>query len=117
MKLTNIILEYGELKAQEDELQAELERKFSGKIDGPFYVTLGKYAGGRPDDDPLKDKGYGKLTVRVKNYDGVPDKIWNELIMFFEAKGYDVVEDSNWYDQDDDRDYFPSIKFHFDTKE
>ena len=37
--------------------------------------------------------------------------------MFFEAKGYDVVQDANWYDQDDDRDYFPTIKFHFDSKE
>jgi len=78
MKLTQIILEYGEFKAREDELLQKIEAKFGSKVDGPMSISMGKYSGGRPDDDPLKDKGFGKLTIRTQY--SLPGNLWQSII-------------------------------------
>ena len=52
MKLKDIIFEYGELDGEAKLLQQELDKKFPEA--GRIIVSMGNYAGGREDDDPLK---------------------------------------------------------------
>ena len=109
MKLTDIILEYGEFKGQEDALQAELSKRFDISR---VYVSMGNYAGGREDDDPLKDMSHGKVTFMVKSE--FEDGEWNEMVDYIKEKGYTITQDSNYFDEDPgERYWYPSINFNF----
>ena len=39
---------------------------------------------------------------------------WKNLKNVLRAKGFEIESDSNYYDQDGDRKYYPSLKFEFD---
>ena len=109
MKLSDIILEYGEYNEQEDALQAELSKRFDISR---VYVSMGTYAGGREDDDPLKDMSYGKVTFMVKSE--FEDSEWKEMVNYIEEKGYTITQDSNYFDEDPgERYWYPSINFNF----
>lgn len=111
MKLSKLILEFGEYKTQEEKFTKELE-----SIAGDYrpYLYIGSYGGNRSDDDPLKDKGYGKISFRHR--DSLPDQDYKKVIDWAESKGFEVVEKANWYDYEPgERDYWPTLKFHFDV--
>ncbi len=63
MKLTSIILEadFDKYRDKEDSLAREINNKFGGDP----YVSMGEYAGGRADDDPRKDKGFGSRVQGI----------------------------------------------------
>ena len=109
MKLSDIIFEnfeyYNKLG---DKLENELRSTF-GRDD--IFVTMGAYDQDREDDDPLKGKGYGRVSIRQRN--DLPDSEYNKIKSSLVAKGYEIVGGANFYDYDDDSEYFPNFKFNF----
>jgi hypothetical protein len=109
MKLTSIILEVGEYKAEEKALEKDISNKFN--IDR-VMVSLGDYAGGRSDDDPLKDMSFGSITFLVNS--DFEKGVWNKILDYVKSLGYDIQSDSNYFEEDPgERYYYPKIKFHF----
>jgi hypothetical protein len=102
----------GENKSnQEQSLEKEIKSKFGSGMDG-VDVSLGEYSGDRQDSDPLKGKGYGKITVYQK--EDVPMNIWKQLEDLVKSKGYEITNSGNWYDSEPgERDIYPSMKFNF----
>jgi hypothetical protein len=106
-----LIMEWGEYKDAQDELNKELSKEF-GSVSP--YISLGMYAGGRPDSDPLKGKGFGDITFRVRGE--LSDQSWKEALDWVKSKGWEVTEDSNWYDYEPgERHWYPKIKFQFNV--
>ena len=106
-----LIKEFGEYKDAQDELNKELSKEFSSARP---YISLGMYAGGRSDSDPLKDKGYGDITFRINGE--LSDQEWNKALKWVESKGWEVTDESNWYDYEPgERYWYPKIKFQFNT--
>jgi len=106
-----LIKEFGEYKDAQDELNKELSKEFNSARP---YISLGMYAGGRPDSDPLKDKGYGDITFRINGE--LSDQEWNKALKWVESKGWEVTDESNWYDYEPgERYWYPKIKFQFNT--
>lgn len=116
MKLSDILLnEYGEFKQQEDQLEKKVKSALSQDY-SPF-VSIGAYAGGRSEDDPLKDRGFGSVTFNHK--DDIPEEEFNKAVNVVNSSGYEVEIDqsSRFYDYEPgERSYFPKIKFGFKVK-
>lgn len=109
MKLRNIILEYGEYKAEENALEKDLKSRFDI---GRMMVSLGDYSSGRSDDDPLKDMSFGSVTFLV--HSDFEKGEWNKILEYLKSLGYDIQSDSNYFEEDPgERYYYPKIKFHF----
>jgi len=113
MKLRDIILEndFDKYKKEESQLANDIDQKFGGDP----YVTMGEFAGGRPDNDPLKNKGYGSVTFRMKSE--FEESKWNSILEFIKGKGLEVKQDSNYYETEPgERDYYPKVDFHFNIE-
>ena len=110
--LENMINEYGEYNDVAKKLQAEAERLFNDSA----RISMGDY-GEREDSDPLKGKGYGKLSFIEKN-DVSPD-VWDKVINWVKSKGYEITDESNYYEReyDNDRSWYPNIKFQFNIED
>jgi len=103
--------EYGEYKDASSKLNQELKSAFS---EFNPYISLGMYAGGRPDSDPLKGKGYGEISFIHKNT--LPDQTWSKVLNWVKSKGWEITSESNFYDfEDGERDYYPKVKFQFNV--
>ena len=116
MKLIDIILnEYGEFKQQENELTSKIESALNKKYN--LSVSIDTYSGGRPDDDPLKDRGFGSLYFIEK--EDIPEDEFKKAIDVINSSGYDVdvKQSTRFYDYEPgERDYYPKIKFGFKVK-
>ena len=105
MKLKNIILEdFFKFQPQAEKLQDEMRDTYNRD---DIFVSMGQYSG--------RDRGYGKVSIKSK-YE-LPTAEWNNIKNFLTAKGFEITQESNWYDSDDDRDWYPDIKFEFDVNE
>ena len=104
--------EYGEYKSQEEKFKQELDLMFK---DYRPFISLGKYAGERPDSDPLKGKGFGSIEFVVPTE--LPPNEFKRALDWAESKGFEIKSQSNEYEVEFDRDrsYYPKIKFHFDA--
>jgi|TARA_R110000744_G_scaffold24749_1_gene61781 hypothetical protein len=114
MKLTDIILEvdFDKYRDQQNNLAKEIDNKFGGDP----YVTMGEYAGGRTEDDPLNGKGYGSVKFRTR--DEFEDSKWNQILDFIKSKGLDIQQESNFYESEPgEREHYPKVDFHFNIKE
>ena len=109
MKILNIIKENRQF---DDALAKKIESLCNCNR---VSVSTGDYAGGRPDSDPLKGKSYGKVTFLQKQE--LEDDDWSKVTNYLKSLGFEIVEDSNFYDfEPGERDYYPTIKFHFTKK-
>jgi hypothetical protein len=114
MKLRDIILEtdFDKYRDKEQSLASEMNNKFGGDP----YVSMGKYAGGRSDDDPRKGKGFGSVTFRMRGE--FEDSKWNQILDYVKSKGLDIQQESNYYDSEPgEREWFPKVDFHFNLNE
>lgn len=104
--------EYGEYKTQETKYKQELDSMFG---DYRPFISLGKYSDGRPDSDPLKDKGFGDVSFVVRK--DLPEDEWKKALDWVKSKGFEIQSQSNEYELefDGDRAWYPKIKFHFDA--
>jgi len=113
MKLSNIILnEYGEFKAEENQLEKALNTSLSRPY--RIHTHMGAYNQDREDGDPLKGKGYGNVEFFFK--DELPEEDFKKAKEIIASTGYEVLDDqsSNYFEEDPgERYYFPKIKFHF----
>ena len=103
MKLSSIILEddfYGKFKTEAQELQNEMRDTYNRD---DIYVSIIQHSNG--------DKAIGKVTIQ-SNEDIRPSEYQN-MKNFLTAKGFEVTGGANFFDQDDDRYYYPDIKFEF----
>ena len=116
MKLTHILLnEYGEFRQHENELEAKVKSALTQ--DYHLSVSIGAYSGGRSDDDPLKDKGFGSLSFIEKK--DIPEDEFKKAIDVINSSGYevDIKQSTRFYDYEPgERDYYPKIKFGFKIK-
>lgn len=79
-------------------------------------VTMGMYdpRNDRPDNDPLKGKGYGKITFVGRSE--VMDGSFKKALEWAKKKGFEIKQVSEFYDYEPgERRYYPHIKFHFDV--
>ena len=113
MKLKNILNELFEYKDLEQKFKSELDQINSSHR---ISINMGMYAGDRPDTDPLKGKGYGKLTF-VGNSE-VVDGSFEKALEWAKKKGFEITQVSDFYDYEPgERRYYPHIKFHFNVKD
>ena len=100
----NIKEDFMKFQQEADDLEKELQDTYNRK---DISVTMGQYY--------QKDRGYGKVRFVTKNE--LAPAEWNNVKNFLKAKGYEITDESNWYDEDDDRSWYPSLKFEFDVNE
>jgi len=104
VKLSTIILE-NRFDQEATKLQGELRDMFNND---DIHVSMGYYV----KDGPKASKGYGKITYQQR--EEVDPTEWKSLKNILQAKGLSIESEGNYFDQDDDRYYYPSIKFEFD---
>ncbi len=52
----------------------------------------------------------GEITFRMRGE--FPDNEWDKILDFLKSKGFEITQDSNWYDiEPGEREWFPKIKF------
>ena len=81
---------------------SELEKIFNDVYLNP-HISMGPY-------------GTGDLTFRIK--DELSEDDWNKAIRWVKDQGYEIESESNYYevDIDDDRAWYPKIKFKFNSE-
>ena len=115
MKLKNILNELFEYKDLEQKFKSELDQL---KSSHNISINMGIYTGDRPDTDPLKGKGYGKLTFVGRSE--VMDGSFEKALEWAKKKGFEITQVSDFYDYEPGaqaRRYFPDIKFHGDVED
>lgn len=115
MKLKDILNELFEYKDLEQKFKSELERLNSSHN---ISVKMGMYdpQNDRPDTDPLKGKGYGKINFI--GYSDVMDGSFEKAVGWAKSKGFEIEEEWNYYDHEPgERRYYPHIKFHFNIED
>jgi hypothetical protein len=115
MKLKNILNELFEYKDLEQKFKAELDQLNSSHN---ISINMGMYdpRNDRPDTDPLKGKGYGKITF-VGNSE-VMDGSFEKALDWAKKKGFEITQVSDFYDYEPgERRYYPHIKFHFNVED
>ena len=58
------------------------------------------------------DKAIGKVTIVAR--EEVKPSEYQNMKTFLETKGFEVTGGANWYEEEDDRYIYPTIKFEFD---
>ena len=104
MKLSSIIFE-NRFDQQAKKLEGELQASHKNPN---IRVSMGYYT----EYGPKASKGYGKVTFVQR--ETVDPAEWKNLKNVLRAKGFQIESDNNYYDQDNDRRYYPSLKFEFD---
>jgi len=103
MKLSKLVLEdYAKYKEEAAKLQQELRDTYNRD---DIFVTMGQYY--------ERDRGFGKVSYTVN--DEIDPAEWKNMLNYLKAKGFEITQESNWYDEDDDRRWYPDIKFEFDV--
>lgn len=73
---------------EDDDLAREIDRLFGG-------------------DPYVRD---GEITFRMRGE--FPDNEWDKILDLIKSKGFEITQDSNWYDiEPGEREWFPKIKF------
>ena len=104
MKLSSIILEddyWSKFKTEAQELENEMKDTYNRD---DIRVSVIQHSNG--------DKAIGKITI-VAREDVKPSEYQN-MKTFLETKGFEVTGGANWYEEEDDRYVYPTIKFEFD---
>lgn len=80
------------------------------------FVSMGHYTEDRPDSDPKKGKGYGSITFSQQGE--LQDADWNKILQYLKSQNFEITSESNYYDfEPGEREWFPKIKFEFNTSE
>ena len=104
MNLSNIILEddyYGKFKSEAQDLENEMKDTYNRD---DINVSIIQHSNG--------DKAMGKVLMRTS--EDIRPSEYQNMKNFLQAKGFEITGGANFADQDDDRYYYPDIKFEFD---
>jgi|SRR6056300_531030 queuine/archaeosine tRNA-ribosyltransferase len=103
MKLSDIILEddyWSKFKTEAQEIENEMKDTYNRD---DISVSIIQHSNG--------DKAIGKVTIQAQ--EEVRPSEYQNMKSFLEAKGFEVTGGANFFDRDDDRYYYPDIKFEF----
>ena len=103
MKLSQIILEddyWSKFKTESQEIENEMKDVYNRD---DINVSIIQHSNG--------EKAMGKVIIRSS--DQVLPSEYQNMRSFLEAKGFEVTGGMNFADRDDDRYYYPDIKFEF----
>lgn len=103
MKLSKIILEddyYSKFKTEAQELENEMKDTYNRS---DIRVNIIAHSNG--------DKALGKVTIVAK--EDVRPSEYQNMKNFLMAKGFEVTGGANYFDEEDDRYVYPTIKFEF----
>ena len=103
MKLSQIILEdsnYTKFEGESQEIENDMRNVYNRD---DIIVSIIQHSNG--------DKAMGK--VLVKTSDQLLPSEYRNMRNYLEAKGFEVTGGGNYADSDDDRHYYPTIKFEF----
>lgn len=100
----NLEEDFSKFEKEAKALEAELEDTYNRPR---ISVSMGQYSG--------KDRGYGKVTIF--DNESLPPAEWKNMKNLLQAKGFEITQDSNYYDEDEDRRWYPHFKFEFDVNE
>ena len=87
-------------------LHAELgiNESLNENEDGDLAREIDRLFGGDPY---IRD---GEITFRMRGE--FPDNEWDKILDLIKSKGFEITQDSNWYDiEPGEREWFPKIKF------
>lgn len=84
------------------ELKKELEDTYNRN---DIRVSIYQYR----DNDKING------TVKFDSRE-LPPAEWKNVKNTLQAKGYEITKDSNFWDMDDDRTWYPTIQFEFDAQ-
>jgi|SRR5210317_2320291 len=104
MKLSSIILEadyWGKFKTEAQDLENEMKDTYNRD---DISVSIIQHSNG--------DKAIGKITIVAR--EEVKPSEYQNMKTFLETKGFEVTGGANWYEEEDDRYIYPTIKFEFD---
>jgi len=104
MKLSSIILEvdyWGKFKTEAQDLENEMKDTYNRD---DISVSIIQHSNG--------DKAIGKVTIVAR--EEVKPSEYQNMKTFLETKGFEVTGGANWYEEEDDRYIYPTIKFEFD---
>lgn len=104
MKLSSIILEadyWSKFKTEAQDLQNEMRDTYNRD---DIHVSIIQHSNG--------DKAMGKVTIQAR--EDIRPSEYQNMKNFLEAKGFEITGGANWFDQDEDRYFYPDIKFEFD---
>ena len=94
---------YTKFKPQSEKLEAELRDTYNRD---DIMVTMGQYHD--------RDRGFGKVTIHSR--EDLPNSEYNNMKNVLTAKDYEITGGMNYYEVEDDRIVYPTIKFEFDIK-
>jgi hypothetical protein len=112
MKLKNLLNELFEYKDLENKLGAELE----SLVPVDTSINMGMYSGDRPDSDPLKGKGYGKITFL--EYGDIMGGSFEKVVDWVKSINFEITSENNfYYHEPGEKHNYPFIKFHFNVED
>ena len=103
MKLSSIILEddfYGKFKTEAQDLENEMKDTYNRD---DIQVNIIQHSNG--------DKAMGEVKIRTN--ESIRPSEYQNMKNFLGAKGFEVTGGANFYEQEDEREIFPNIKFEF----
>ena len=104
MKLSDIILEddyWSKFKTEAQELENEMRDTYNRD---DIHVRIIQHSHG--------DKAMGKVSIHSS--EEIRPSEYQNMKNFLEAKGFEVTGGANYFDNDDDRYFYPDIKFEFE---
>lgn len=104
MKLSSIVLEadyWSKFKTEAQELENEMKDTYNRD---DIRVSITQHSNG--------EKAIGKVTI-VAREELKPSEYLN-MKNFLEVKGFEVTGGANYYDEEEDKIIYPTIKFEFD---
>lgn len=93
---------YTKFKPHSEKLEAELKDTYNRD---DITVTMGQYH--------ERDRGFGKVTIRTEE---LSDAEYKNMKNTLTAQGFEITGGMNFYDEEDDKINYPTIKFEFDIK-
>lgn len=93
---------YTKFKPESEKLEAELRDTYNRD---DIMVTIGQYH--------ERDRGFGKVTIRTSD---LPDSEYKNMKSTLTAQGFEITGGMNFYDKEEDKINYPTIKFEFDIK-
>ena len=83
------------------------------KEDHTLAREIDRLFGGDPYVD-IRSGKYGTITFRTRGE--FPDNEWNKILDFVKSKGFEITDESNYYDfEPNEREWFPKIDFTSNT--
>ena len=93
---------YTKFKPESEKLEADLKDTYNRD---DIIVTMGQYH--------ERDRGFGRVQIRTRE---LSDAEYKNMKNTLTAQGFEIAGGMNFYDEEEDKINYPTIKFEFDIK-